>query len=440
MFTNSFHRINAVRAEIVKYSQAENLKNFYTHHPECGLLPEDVFTRNRSLPFSNLLHFLLYPRAKSTAIELLEYSHLISKPNVNKSDFSRRRKLIPADYLKSMHRDIVSAIYSEGPVVKWHGHLLLAGDGTTYSIPDTPGLRERYLQGRKTGNSQQPLARGVVIKDVFNDLIVASNMVCYGRDEITLLLEELDKVLDMVDSMQPVVVLDRKFCAYTLLAPLVRKGWGFIIRVKERFNAQVDEFMASGMAECDITLRPALATLKKLRRLYGRNQEYEFPVRLVRLSENVVVMTSVKDISLRDSQTNPYHLRWDDETTIGFLKNNLQIEIFSSSVDNSIRQDFHAKTIVYNLLSLLCHQAAELRHDDGKRKINRNVALGILKLEFGIFIQKDKCSFNNRLQRMLNELIRFTIPVIDHRHNPRVFRKMKTNGKYITLHNYREAI
>ena len=441
MSTNKFNIINAVRSEIVKYSSIENLKNFCVSHPEYVSPGPSCFTRERNFPFKDLLSFLLYPRSKSTDIELLEFSHLIGKTNVNKSDFSRRRRLIPACYLKAMNRDIISKFYSSSnEVIKWHGHILLAGDGTTYSLPNTPQLKKMYLQGRKTGRGEQALARGVVLKDIFNDVLLASNMECYGKDEIRLLLDEINALPDDILAMLPVLLLDRKFCAYTLLAPLMRNNIGFIIRVKERFNADVDSFMASGKKFRDMTLTPAATTIKKLKRLYGKDVPTQFPVRLVRLSDNIVVMTSITDVPLRQSEGNTYQLRWNVETTIGFIKNNLQVEIFSSSIDNSMRQDFYARTIQYNLLSFLCHQAAELRHDDNDCRINRNIALGILKLEFGLFIIKDNVSFKYSLTRMLNLLLRFTIRVRPDRHNPRLFRKVKHSGKYITLHNYREAI
>ena len=432
--------INNVRSEIVKYSNIENLKKFYTSHPDYGVMNDGCKSRNRKFPFHDLLNFVLYPRAKSTDIELLEFSRLMGKTNVNKSDFSKRRRLIPAEYLKALHRDIIGDIYSAGSPAKWHEHLLLAADGTTYSLPNTPGIKEKYLQGRKTGKGQQALARGIVLKDVLNDVIVSSNMECYGRDEIRLLLDEISEIPDVIRSMNPVVVLDRKYCAYTMLASLIQQGFNFIVRVKERFNADVDSFIDSGESSKDMTLRPASTTIKKLHRLYGQNVNCEFPVRLVRLNGNVVVMTSIKDVSLRQSHTDPYHLRWDAETTIGFVKNNLQVEIFSSSMDNSIRQDFYARVIQYNMLSVMCHQAAELRHDDKARRINRNDALGILKLEFGVFLQKRLRCFNKGLQILLTEMARFTIPVKPGRHNPRIFRKITHSGKYITLHNYREAI
>lgn len=81
-----------------------------------------------------------------------------------------------------------------------------------------------------------------------------------------------------------------------------------------------------------------------------------------------------------------------------------------------------------------------MRHDDVDRRINRNVALGILKLNAILALTgKDRVN-NTILSFVLNEIARFTTLVKRHRSNPRLFRKMKHSGKYITLYNYRRAI
>ena len=103
--------LNTIQTQIVKYGNIENLKNFYNSHPEYGQLAADAFTRSRQMPFKDLFNFLLYPRSKSTDIELLEYSHLIGKPNVNKSNFSQRRQYVPAAYLKNLNSSVMASVY-----------------------------------------------------------------------------------------------------------------------------------------------------------------------------------------------------------------------------------------------------------------------------------------------------------------------------------------
>lgn len=439
MFASS-NILNVLQTEIVKYGQLENLKNFYNCHPSLGQLPPGAFSRCRKMTFGDLFNFLIYPRSKSTDIELLEYSHLIGKPNVNKSDFSRRRHAVPARYLYELNRSMVSSLYRLGRPALWKGHLVLAGDGTTYSLPNTARIREDYLQGRKTGRGEQALARGVVVKDVLNDIVVASGMECYGRDEISLLADEIGSLPQAVLELSPVLSLDRKFCAYTLLVSAMRLGISVIVRVKERFNKDVDEFIHSKDQACEVTLRPAPTTVKKLNRMYGKGSYEAFNVGLVRLPAGMVVMTTIPGgLSVAEADS-LYHGRWDDETTIGFIKNCLQVEIFSGTSDNALRQDFHAKTIAYNILSALCQQAAMMRHDRGERRINRNVALGILRLN-AVTVMTRVCNINSHCVRnVLTEVSRFTTAVIGNRHSPRAFRKIKHSGKYITLQNYRRAM
>ena len=432
--------LNSIRNEIVNYGNVETIKKFINSHPKCQKISSGTFTRKRNMPLPELLRFILMPRTKSTSVDLLEYSHITGANRVNKSDFSKRRNLIPSGYIKSLHRDITRRIYRTGTPERWNGHLLLAGDGTTYSLPNTDAIKKKYLEGRKTGSGEQALARGVVLKDVLNDIVVSSNMECYGKDEIVLLLDELESLPREVISWAPVIVLDRKFCAYTLISKMMQMGLNFIIRVKERFNSEVDEFIKSGAKQADVVLKPASTTVKKLNKLYGKADYSSFKVRLVRMSGSIVVMTTVTDVSLDAEGKDAYHARWDDETTIGFMKNNLQVEIFSGTSPQSLLQDFYSKTIIYNILSLLVNQAAELRHDTKPRRINRNVALGILKINILTIIPVSYDSNNKVLDKVLKEISVFSVPVCENRHNPRAFRKIKHSGKYITLTNYARAI
>lgn len=449
MTVDKSYIINASLNEIVKYGTIENLKKFNISQPEDKqLLPPNAFTRNRKMPLSDLINFIIWPRANSTAVELFHYSQLIKKDDVTKSNVSKMRRYIDFKYLAQLCNDMVKACYAECESVdRWNGYLLLAGDGSTFSLPMDDNIKQAFLEDRKTGKSDQPLARGVILKDVLNDLIVGANMEGYGRDEIQLLIELLEQLAPIIRQQKIVLILDRKFCAYTLIAKLLSLGIDFIIRVKSRFNETIDDFIASGKTVQTGTISPASTTVKKLRRLYGRDiQTDSFNIRLVRLNSGIVVMTSLLTEELTgDTVSDIYHKRWDDETTIGFVKNNLQIEIFSGMSVNCLEQDFYSKIITYNLLSLFISQAAEMRHADKpnedreKYKINRNIALGLLKLYLPQILHS-QCDVNHCLFEMLKEMARYVTQIKHGRHNHRAFRKIKHSGKYITMTNYSRAI
>lgn len=439
---------NAYHANFVNYSRVENLKKFCMSHGMTELIPQGTFTRNRKMNLPELMGFLLMPRTQSEVIELVHYSQLIDKDSVNKSNFSTRRRLIPAEYLHELLFQDVQSFYRRlSAPANWQGRLIVAADGTTYSLPDVRHLRDEFLQGRKTGRGQQPLARGIVMYDPLNRLILDAGMDCYGCDEITLLNRAVERLPTYVKTLEPLFVLDRKYCAYTLFYSLMLKGIDFVVRAKGKFSPQLDSFIHSGEKERIISLTPGHTTQRKLSRLFGEGDYSELKVRACRIG-NITVMTSVLDPGFKlatQEGSDVYHLRWKDETTIGFCKNNLQIEIFSSTVKNCILQEFYAKIIAFNYLNLFARQAAQLRHDCKKthskyeKAINLNIALGLLKLYWaevvGILTVDD--AFPGRLLKLMG---RFMVSIRPGRHEPRKFRKIKHSGKYITLTNYARAI
>lgn len=397
---------------------------------------------------SELMGFLLMPRGRSEAIELFRYSRLVNKDNVNKGNFSTRRRLVPAGYLHELLFQNVRSFYrTVSTPATWQGRLVVAADGTTYSLPDTPRLRDEFLQGRKTGRGQQPLARGIMLYDPLNRLILDAGMDCYGSDEITLLNQAVERLPAYVKTLNPLFVLDRKFCAYTLVYSLLLKGVDFVVRVKEKFSPRLDDFVHSGERERVVTLTPGATTRRKLRKLFGDGDYTGLKVRACRIG-NVTVITSVLDSGFELAPRvglDVYHLRWKAETTIGFCKNNLQVEVFSSTDKNCILQDFYAKIIAFNYLNLFASQAAARRHDGEKihagheKAINLNVALGIM-IEcwaevMGLVTVDD--AFPGKLVKLMG---RYTISIRPGRHEPRRFRKIKHSGKYITMTNYSRAM
>lgn len=447
--------INVLTQTFVKFTDCNNLKKFCK--AQGTALSESSFSRERIFSLRTLMGMILYPKVHSLFIDEMTYLESIGENVASAAAFSKRRGLIPKEYIEAFHAYMLSGIYRKGLAPgRWNGRLLLACDGTTYAMPDIQNMKDYFLKGRKTGHSDQPLARGVVIKDVANDIIIGANMECYGDDETKLAVRLLDKLPKDVSKLSPVVIFDRKYCAYTLIDRLFSQHIDFIIRVKRKFNAEVDKFLASNLKEQIVELYPMTQTLKKLRHMYGTDATH-YKVRLVRCSADVVVMTSLlTDNAItndtfevapsdyaRQQMTNAYSRRWTDETTIGFLKNNLEIEIFSSTRPDTMYQDFYSKIINYNIVTLLAKAAAEMRLSRKKCRvhklgINRNDTLGIVAIKFW------KSMILNNLKDvwldMLNQIGRNTCPIIPDRHNPRVFRNIKSSGKYVTMTNYKQAI
>ncbi|MEM9981754.1 MAG: transposase [Bacteroidota bacterium] len=129
-----------------------------------------------------------------------------------------------------------------------------------------------------------------------------------------------------------------------------------------------------------------------------------------------------------------YHLRWGVETRYGFLKENLQLENFSSKTTQGVLQDFHACILTSNLAQLVIKEA-ELELVEKERRaskkekipkskqgetrkygyqINQNVALGILRNRLPDLLLKPQ-ELPENLARLKAKIKRHTLPIVPNR-------------------------
>jgi hypothetical protein len=106
----------------------------------------------------------------------------------------------------------------------------------------------------------------------------------------------------------------------------------------------------------------------------------------VRLStgEYEVLVTSLRDESAypNDDFLELYHLRWGVETFYGLLKSRLELENFTGTGAEAVKQDFHATVYLSGLESLLTGTAqAQLDAKEAKyaQTVNRAVSFNAIK-------------------------------------------------------------
>jgi putative transposase len=115
----------------------------------------------------------------------------------------------------------------------WHGRHVRLIDGTTVSMPDTPENQEAYPQ-----NTQQqpglgfPIARVVVALSLASGMLTDMAMGPYAGKETgeTALLRQLLDGFEQGD----VLLADRLYCSYFMIAVLQELGVDFVARVHQR--------------------------------------------------------------------------------------------------------------------------------------------------------------------------------------------------------------
>lgn len=407
------------------------------------------FTKAKQLTFVMTFCILINMVKKTLSLELYEsFEKLDNKSNCcTASAFSQaRHKLKPIVFI-DMNKKLLDLYYSNhGTSIKrWMGFRLEAVDGSSLNLPDKEAIRS-YYGGQINQHDLYVMARVHTRYDVLNELVIRSKISPYVISERMLAAEDLPYIAE--DALS---IFDRGYASFGLfyLFTNVFKR-EYVCRVSISFNKEVKAFVSSGKQSQLVTLGATPKGIDFLAK-QGINitKESKVLVRLVRVElENGEI--EILATSLIDEKTYPssifkalYNLRWGVETYYDYLKNKLQVEIFSGYSVRSIEQDFYAAIFTANVHSLLVNDCKpvieeQTKHREGTYKINKNVSLGLLKtVLIKLFLVPDFEPIMEEIQRQ------FCKHVVLSKHKPsteRKKRKRNIDGKYVTLKNYKRAI
>lgn len=431
---------NAFREHIVEVCDDKSQRDRYIVCPPTKKAA--LFTRVRVWTFRLLVTAIMACFRRTLSVEIMEFLEKEKLPQTTPEAFIKRRGFISCDLFRDLNTWLLRSVADKEFIKKWAGDkYLCAIDGTRLSLPYTPSLYRKYRQRMDRNHN---LARGVFITDLTGRTILAADMVPNKTEErkaALALLQNHDFPLELKTS---VFVMDRGYPGLYLMNWFHYNTGGFIIRAKRDTNKQIAAFMDSGLKEQNVTLS-----------LSGNRRDIDYPtpaplsVRLVRYpsfnkgDEPIVLITDLDaEIFPADKIVEAYSLRWHIETEIGTAKNELQIEIFSGIRECCIRQDFFAAILMYNMESLIRIPLNE-KLASGKAKnryqVDMNCTWALVgTLVEALFMPED--IFDKKLTLCVKFFLRMLSIQRPGRSSPRIKRKIKLSGKYITFTNYKRGI
>ena len=292
-----------------------------------------------------------------------------------------RQKIDPALFihLHKVTRDDFYRLYGQdNEVLTWRKHRVLAYDGTDINLPDTPELREAFSVQRNQHGSESVQALAGVLYDVRNDMAIGAQLGPLQAEK-NFLLGALWKETKRGD----LIVMDRLFADYSVIATAKKGGREVLIRCPEKTFSVVNQFWASSEQERIVELpMPQTAGTRK----YVR--EHKLPqsvlVRLIKVTLDTgqieVLLTTLCDRRRYPTAEFKYlyHLRWGVETFFDRVKNIFDVERFSGFSKLAIEQDFFGVIFLATLESILVKgPQSELAERDRRRwnktraKVNR---------------------------------------------------------------------
>ncbi len=363
-------------------------------------------------------------RAVPTASALCQ-----ARRKINPALFLHLQQQIIAQFYALPERDIAENMADETEfawgVEVWHGHRILGVDGTRWNIPDTLANRTHF--GCST--NQHPTfscaqAQGSILYDVLNDIGLNAVLEPIQSEKSLLFAHHLPHTRP-----GDVIVMDRLYCDFSVLAFWSGHGREFVVRAPRTSFRAVRAFWSSSAREAVVTLT---VTPDQKKWVSEQQLPQQVRVRLIKLTlpggDEEVLVTSLCDAKGYPAQAlcQVYAWRWRLESYIDRLKNIFEVERLGSLHPHHLAQDFFGIVFLATLESVLVRPAQESLLQRSQRsggryqwQVNRSVSYSALVEQTLVLLSDSKKS----PQKVLSDLQRLfqtnPVPRREGRHFPR---------------------
>ena len=367
-------------------------------HPELFVEnPGKDFTRERKLPFEQVLKAVLSMTGKSLRSELMEYFNLkLSIPTV--SAFVQQRNKVNHRAFEALFHTFTNAV---DETCLFKGYRLLAVDGSDLHTPTNKDEKESFYAG---ANGQKPYnlfhlnALYDLQRRIYVDAIVQGRK-CENEHRAFVTMVDRDP-----SSAPTIYMADRGYESYNSMAHIIEKGQYFLIRARDSQNnclvsglclPDEDEFdvqcclgltrqQTKQTKNCGLKFVPHTSSFDYLPPISRKSismQPYYLSFRVVRfkLTENTyeVLLTNLTEDKFSVSELKElYALRWGIETSFRDLKYTLALSYFHSKKTENILQEIFAKLTMYNFAELITSHVV-VKHNNRKLSYRINFAAAV---------------------------------------------------------------
>lgn len=358
--------------------------------------PKKDFTRNRKIDFKTLIGITMNSSGGTMRKELLDFFDFdVNTPTV--SAYSQQRsKVLPEafEYLFRMFTE------ENLPIAKEYlGHRLIACDGSNLSIATNPDDPETAWKNNQYDNVMNKLHLNAfydISNRIYTDILIQTASE-YNEARACVAMIKKSTLKNVI------LIADRGYENYNIMAHIINKGWKFVIRIKDINSNGI----ASGLKlpKCDvfdrdITLVFTRKNTKETKaagyRWMPANQmfdylppksekTYELSFRIVRFpigeDSYEVIVTNLDRFQFSVEKIKEiYHLRWGIETSFRELKYAVGLTSFHAKKPDYIKQEIYAKLLLYNYCELITtHVIQQMEKKDKTKQVNFTAAIYICR-------------------------------------------------------------
>ncbi len=280
--------------------------------------------------------------------------------SLNSGPYCKARARLPVGLIQRLGREVAARVCAQQPGAwRWRGREVKLVDGTTVSMPDTRANQVRFPQIHEQGAGLGfPLARVVAIVSLSCGTVLEWAIgPCEGKQTgETALLWQLAPRLRHGD----VVVADRCYAGYFMIARLIQQGVDVVIRQHALRRTDFRRGVRLGARDHRVSWgrpqRPAWmdeATYKSMPETLS--------MREARVGGWIVVssLTDAKHVS-RQELLELYRSRWQVELDLCAIKGVMQMDILRCKSPPMVEKEIAAHVLAYNLVRSVMAKAAHL--------------------------------------------------------------------------------
>jgi hypothetical protein len=363
--------------------------------------PARDFTRKRKLPFETVIQLLLSMGGNTIYKELLEAQGYDINTATTSAFVQQRNKILPSAFEFLFHE----FTQSFSAIKKYEGFRLLAVDGSDLHIATDPSNSDTYFQNN-TDTKGFNLLHLNAMYDLGNrlyvDCCIQSRRYANENRALTGMVDR-SRIRDNV-----ILVADRGYESYNNFAHIEKKGWNYVIRVKDSSSSGILSGLSlPATGEFDVTIRRIL-TRRQTKEIKAHPEIYRFlpavsnfdfldrrskgtyPIsfRIVRLKisdglyETLITnleQSAFSPEALRDI----YKMRWGIETSFRELKYAVGLTNFHAKKVDCIIQEIFSRMIMYNFSEIITLHVI-ISHSTGRYayQVNFTVAIHVCKYFF----------------------------------------------------------
>jgi hypothetical protein len=291
-------------------------------------------------------------------------------PAANSGAYCKARAKLPEAVLSRLTREVAHGCEAKLSVEAcWEGRHVKLVDGTTLSMPDTPENQAAYpQQPQQKPGLGFPLVRMVVLLSLATAMLSGMALGPYAGKETS----ELALFRTLLDEFAPgdILLADRFYCSYFMIALLLERKVDFVVRLHQRRGSDFRRGERLGSGDHVVRwLRPAKPDWMD-QATYDRMPESievrEIEVQVAEAGfrvESLVVVTTLLDAKSypKAKIAELYHARWLAELDIRAIKTSLTMDVLRCKTPEMVRKEIWACFLAYNLIRKTMLQAATPR-------------------------------------------------------------------------------